>query len=142
MPGNVGPVPRRDPPTLQQLRRRRSTGSFFPWLTTQAGITTEDIDIAVHQWTVEAGAYPSPLQYGVRSALLTSGPVRRQFVPPLHRPPHRRTPLARLAYAFVSSVLYAHPFPACPLSPSPSEISVVRFRFPRLRASPRASAQA
>ena len=28
------------------------------------GITTEDIDAAVHAWTIEAGAYPSPLTYG------------------------------------------------------------------------------
>ena len=30
------------------------------------GITTDDIDKAVHKWTIEAGAYPSPLSYGVR----------------------------------------------------------------------------
>ena len=27
------------------------------------GITTEEIDIAVHEWTIERGAYPSPLNY-------------------------------------------------------------------------------
>lgn len=32
----------------------------------KAGMTTEEIDIAVHNWIIEAGAYPSPLQYGVR----------------------------------------------------------------------------
>ena len=35
----------------------------------RAGITTDDIDRAVHQWTVDAGAYPSPLTYGVRRPL-------------------------------------------------------------------------
>ena len=28
------------------------------------GVSTEDIDKAVHEMTVEAGAYPSPLNYG------------------------------------------------------------------------------
>ena len=28
------------------------------------GVTTEEIDAAVHKMTVEAGAYPSPLNYG------------------------------------------------------------------------------
>ena len=28
------------------------------------GVTTEEIDKAVHQATIEAGAYPSPLNYG------------------------------------------------------------------------------
>ena len=30
----------------------------------QAGVTTDEIDKAVHQMIVEHGAYPSPLGYG------------------------------------------------------------------------------
>lgn len=28
------------------------------------GVTTEEVDIAVHDMTIAAGAYPSPLNYG------------------------------------------------------------------------------
>lgn len=31
---------------------------------TQAGVTTDTIDKAVHRMIIEAGAYPSPLNYG------------------------------------------------------------------------------
>lgn len=30
----------------------------------QPGVTTDEIDKAVHQMTIDAGAYPSPLGYG------------------------------------------------------------------------------
>ena len=37
------------------------------------GITTEEIDIAVHEWTIERGAYPSPLNYnGYPKSVCTS----------------------------------------------------------------------
>lgn len=28
------------------------------------GVSTDEIDAAVHKWIIEAGAYPSPLNYG------------------------------------------------------------------------------
>lgn len=31
----------------------------------QAGVTTDEIDKAVHKMIIENGAYPSPLTYGV-----------------------------------------------------------------------------
>lgn len=39
----------------------RSVDSGFCW---QPGITTDEIDQAVHQMIVDNGAYPSPLGYG------------------------------------------------------------------------------
>lgn len=36
---------------------------FFPWIY-QPSVTTNEIDKAVHQMIIDAGAYPSPLGYG------------------------------------------------------------------------------
>ena len=36
----------------------------WPFCTAQPGVTTDEIDKAVHKMIIEAGAYPSPLGYG------------------------------------------------------------------------------
>lgn len=38
--------------------------TFLRYLYWQPGIKTDEIDEAVHQMTIENGAYPSPLGYG------------------------------------------------------------------------------
>ena len=35
----------------------------------QPGVTTDEIDRAVHQMVIDAGAYPSPLRYGAQALL-------------------------------------------------------------------------
>lgn len=43
---------------LMMVRLRHSFASFQP------SITTDEIDKAVHEMIIDAGAYPSPLGYG------------------------------------------------------------------------------
>lgn len=56
--------------TLQGIKKMRASGDLAARVLTMAGnmvapgVTTEEIDIAVHEMTVAEGAYPSPLRYG------------------------------------------------------------------------------
>lgn len=56
--------------TLQGVEKMRASGALAARVLTMAGnmvapgVTTEEIDKAVHEMTVAAGAYPSPLRYG------------------------------------------------------------------------------
>ena len=43
----------------------------------QPGVTTDEIDRAVHKMTIEAGAYPSPLRYGACCKTLPSALIMR-----------------------------------------------------------------
>jgi methionine aminopeptidase len=43
--------------------------STLPASQSQPGVTTDEIDQAVHQMIIEHGAYPSPLRYGMQSHL-------------------------------------------------------------------------
>jgi len=52
------------------VKRMRASGRLAAEILRRAGemvapgVTTEEIDAAVHGWAIEAGAYPSPLNYG------------------------------------------------------------------------------
>jgi methionyl aminopeptidase len=55
---------------LQGIEKMRAAGQVAAKVLAHAGslvrpgITTEELDRAVHEMTIEAGAYPSPLRYG------------------------------------------------------------------------------
>jgi hypothetical protein len=57
----------------------------------QAGVTTDEIDAQVHKWIIDAGAYPSPLTYGVRGRRLCTDSCSTD----VHCTPQCSEPLSR-----------------------------------------------
>ena len=57
-----------------------------PCMLSQPGVTTDEIDRAVHKMTIEAGAYPSPLRYGARHKALSYALVMHVHAPSLLAP--------------------------------------------------------
>lgn len=63
-------IPRQPLPNQEKITRMRAAGICAREVMLEAakiiapGITTDDIDLAVHQASIDRGAYPSPLLYG------------------------------------------------------------------------------